>query len=158
MPAPHRVGPISWLLACGLILASLSLAAQPATSDADIEWMLAESSDAYKVNDSTRGRQLAEGALALAVRDSRPLLEAEALLRLGKDDAWFRRYDAALDKLERARGLCAEHGDRQREAILASELASTLTDAGGDLTRAVALLQSSRLTFREAGDAVNYSG
>jgi CHAT domain-containing protein/tetratricopeptide (TPR) repeat protein len=155
MPAPHRVAPVVWLLACGLLLASLSPAAQPAASDIDIQRMLDEASAAYTVNDNARGRSLAESALTLAVQHERPLLEAEALLRLGKDDAWFRRYDAAFDKLERARGLFARHGNRQREAVVLTEMAWALTESSGDLTRARELLESARLTFREMDDAAN---
>ena len=62
-----------------------------------------------------------------------------------------------LDKFERARGLFAQHGNRQREAVVASELAWTLTESRGDLSRAVELLESARVTFRELGDAVNYA-
>ena len=38
-----------------------------------------------------------------------------------------------------------------------SELASTLIDSRGDLTRAMQLLEAARLTFREIGDDVNFA-
>ena len=151
------------LLVCGLLIASLSLSVdsaqpQPGTSDADIERTLAESSAAFAANDSARARQLAQSALALAVEHARPQLEAEALFRLGTDDAWFRRWDAAADKLERARGLFARHGNRQREAVLATELAWTFVQRrDGDLARAVELLEAARATLRELGDTANYA-
>jgi CHAT domain-containing protein/tetratricopeptide (TPR) repeat protein len=149
------------LLVCGLLLASLTLSAQaqPDVSDVEIQRLLDESSAAYTANDSVRGRGLAESALTLALKHQRPSLEAEALFRLGKDDAWFRRFDDALEKLERARGLFARQGNRQREAMLISEVAWTLVQQrdGGDgaLARAVELLESARKTFRELGDTAN---
>jgi CHAT domain-containing protein/tetratricopeptide (TPR) repeat protein len=173
MPAPHRAALRAWLLACGLLLASLPLFAEPlfaqsqsvtsvasgasGASDADIQRLLDESTAAFAANDATRGRGLAESALALAVKHERPLLEAEALSRLGKDDGFFRRLDAAREKYERARALFARHGNRAREAQLASDLAGVLIESERDLPRAVELLQSARVTLRETGDTENYA-
>ena len=148
------------LLVCSLLLASLSLSPQlqAIAADSDIERMLTESSAAFAANDSPRGRQLAESALTLAVQQGKPELEAEALLRLGKDDAWFRRWDEALDKLERSRLLFAEHGNRQRAAMAVSELAWTQVERRDvDLAHAVELLESARATFRELGDSAEYA-
>lgn len=149
------------LLAGALLLVSLALTSpplQPSAPDAEIERALVESSAAFAANDPARGRQLAESALALAVRHGRPRLEAEALFRLGKDDAWFRRWNVAFERLERARALFAQQGDRQREAMLASELALTLVEQrDGGLARAVELLEAARATFRELDDQENYA-
>jgi CHAT domain-containing protein/tetratricopeptide (TPR) repeat protein len=155
MPAPHRVAPLSCLIACCLLLAAPPLAAQPDAPDADIQRMLDESSKAFAANDGALGQRLAESALEFAVKHERPLLEAEALFRLAKSDAWFRRDAAAIEKFERVRALFERQGNRQREAMAASELAWRITESRGDLTRAVELLESARLTFREINDDVH---
>jgi CHAT domain-containing protein/tetratricopeptide (TPR) repeat protein len=155
MPAPHRVAPLSCLIACCLLLAALPLAAQPDAPDAGIQRMLDESSKAFAANDGARGQRLAESALELAITHERPLLEAEALFALAKSDAWFRRDAAAIEKFERARALFARQGNRQREAMAASELGWRITESRGDLTRAVELLESARLTFRDIDDHVH---